>query len=439
MRMGFATNILNRVWMKVQHTGLRRDITQPNEGYPGLEGNPYPSYECAVMELGRKYSGIARWGNHAARNVVDTRAAFALGQGIRLSAAPDAANATAELAWCQAFLSHNALDLEELVNWQRESEIEGRLAVVLSPDRTTTNMVNARFLPWTFHGYDVAVSPKDYAMFEKITYQEGRAGAAVTLNTDSFVYRPYGGRTAEVKLPVPKACGVLRNMEAADKALSDLREINHLFASPTPHFKCADGREAAALDAMLAKSDWRIGRYLVTSAEFTMVGPDGAGVDALIKEITINAQIIAGHTGVPVHFLGFPELMSNRNTADTLAEALSAAVSKERKVTQGFMQELLEKAIAMANGFGMTPMNPKAVKVDIAEADAAALAELNTVWIPLYEAGAISLETLLKMVPGIDATEETKRVNSESARKAADTLARIKATPAAAGIGGSLS
>src|SRR3989304_3813022 len=45
--------------------------------------NPYDTREKLISELVRKYKGFAKWGNQLVQRIVDTRAAFALGRGIK--------------------------------------------------------------------------------------------------------------------------------------------------------------------------------------------------------------------------------------------------------------------------------------------------------------------------------------------------------------------
>jgi len=158
----------------------------------------------------------------------------------------------------------------------------------------------------------------------------------------------------------------------------------------------------------------------VTDAEVSMLGAPMGGVDSLYKEIETNTKIISGLTGVPAHFLGFPDLLSNRSTSDNLFEALTVSVAKERKVWIGFYQELFQAAMRLHNKSFSGALRPELVTAKIAEADKARLEMLATVWLPLYQGGALSLRSLLERVPGIDPTAEEKAIGEAAAKRAKD-------------------
>ncbi|MDP4879928.1 MAG: hypothetical protein NWR36_08580, partial [Opitutales bacterium] len=56
-----------------------------------------------------------------------------------------------------------------------------------------------------------------------------------------------------------------------------------------------------------------------------------AGGTSLTTEINTIAKIISGATGIPIHYLGFTDLMSNRATAEDLAELVNVTTSHERE------------------------------------------------------------------------------------------------------------
>lgn len=204
---------------------------------------------------------------------------------------------------------------------------------------------------------------------------------------------------------MPKLATVLRNIEDLDKALWDLRKINHYFASPTPYFKVENGKDVDNLYNFLKDTNWKIGKLLVSNADFELKGYTGTSVDALFKEIETHAKIISGTTGVPVHYLGIPDLLSNRATAENLLEVLYSSTEKERKVWVGFYEELFDKAMLMANknfqqNYKLRNSNgERTVYVDIPFITPERIKQLVDVWLPLYTAGVLELEDMKARIP----------------------------------------
>lgn len=204
---------------------------------------------------------------------------------------------------------------------------------------------------------------------------------------------------------------MLKLLEDIDKALWDWREMNHLFGAPTPFFKVENKSDVKPLQAALSEIQWRIGKLLITNADFSMVEITGAGAESIRKEIETKAKISSGMVGVPVHFLGFVDLMSNRATADNLMELLFASTSMERNSWVGLYSSMIEKAMRMHNEQMQNNLDSRALKVDIPEVSYQKLKELQEVWLPMYVGGGISLPTFLSKVPDVDVGAEIDRLS----------------------------
>jgi hypothetical protein len=148
----------------------------------------------------------------------------------------------------------------------------------------------------------------------------------------------------------------------------------------------------------------------------------------LQKEITTNIQLISGNTGVPVHFLGFPELMSNRSTADTLFDMVAASTHRERRIWMSFYTELFDRAIALANAGFQAGLRPGLVEAQIPEVSSKTMFELKDNWLPLFESGVLSLETLLAKIPDLDDPRaELQRIQQAAGEAAANALEVMRA------------
>jgi hypothetical protein len=130
-----------------------------------------------------------------------------------------------------------------------------------------------------------------------------------------------------------------------------------------------------------------------------------------MNEIITLAKIISGTTGVPVHFLGLPDLLSNRATADNLMELVWASTVKERETWNSAYTEILKKAIDKwnANNKGPTKLRNDVLRIEIQEVSSEQWTHLEKVFIPLLLAGKVSLEYVLSQIPNLDMQEELDR------------------------------
>ena len=95
-------------------------------------------------------------------------------------------------------------------------------------------------------------------------------------------------------------------------------------------------------------------------------------------------------------------------------------VKHQRKVWIGFYQELFQAAMRLHNKSFSGALRPELVTAKIAEADKARLEMLSSVWLPLYQGGALSLKSLLERVPGVDPAAEEKAIGEAAAKRAKD-------------------
>lgn len=372
-------------------------------------GNPYPTYPAAIKELCRKYEGVAEWGCDQARTIVDCRAAFTIGNGIQVvevdpatgkTVLESAGKAKAELDFIRQFIKHNNLDEEAVQEYAKEAELEGRILFVLKWNKEKGN-VDLRFLSYNDVAYQVNSAKSDYQVYESVEYKIN--STPYKLNKGEFVYKKFAGRVSKVNDLMPKTATILRKLEDLDKAMKDLRSINHLFASPTPHFNCEDGNAAKELYEKLKLVNWKIGKFIVTAkTTFALVGADAAGAQSLTTEVVNICKVISGVVGIPVHFLGLPDLMSNRSTSTDLFEMIIASTNRERKTWIGCWEEVFGAAMEMASANGAGTLRREAVSCDIPQITAEKIKELAEVWLPLYQANVIDLDYMLAMIPNAD-------------------------------------
>ena len=346
----------------------------------------YNIYSKQVKELGRLYDNIADWGCMIAKNVIDVRTAFAVGTGLKVKKREGfPGSAEKELDWCKEFMRYNNLDEEMPQEYAKEAEIEGKVLLRLLVDKKAKN-IRVVHTPWRKFNYDIKTPDYDFFNYIKAEYTgSGQPIVSFDLTAPWFVYRRFGGTADKVNETPPKIAFVLREMRDLDKAIWDWRKINRLFAAPTPVFYAPDKQTAKEIEEWLTANNWRIGKSLILGGldvKFELVGWKGDGFTTLKAETEGLVKTISGTTGVPVHFLGYPELLSNRDTADNLIELIALSTEKERRTWIGAYEELFQKAMVISNTVFGTTLNPMAVDAEIEETELSTKEESGNAPVP---------------------------------------------------------
>ena len=95
------------------------------------KGNTYNSYSAAVTEIANKYVGTAKWGVAQTGTIIDTRAAFIIGEGLNLSkVSAEGDEGKKELEWAEAFFEYNDIDQEIAQEFAKEA---GKEVINLTP------------------------------------------------------------------------------------------------------------------------------------------------------------------------------------------------------------------------------------------------------------------------------------------------------------------
>ena len=382
--------------------------------------NPYDTKEKLVAELVKKYKGYARWGNQLIQRIVDTRAAFTMAGGLK-AVARQPEKYQAELEFIRQFIELNELDGQFAQQLAVEKELEGQVLLVLEWDKEQEN-VRVKFISWNDTHYQVHYQDDFYHLIEKITYQSPNDGREIEIPSEQAVFIKFNARINS-REGVPTLSGLLQEAEDIDKALRDWRKLNRYFASPTPYFRTEDMQEAKELYEQLLSPgvNWQIGKVFAGPADFQLVEMSSASAQSIREEIETKIKILAGGSGVPVQFLGFPEFMSNRATAENTMEPVAlVSLSEQRSWERGF-KELFDKAIMLRNQMLSPPQLPLqsgAVEPKMKFITQAQVERLIQLYYPLWRDGAISLRTLLSLLPDIDPEKETRQssINSQGVK-----------------------
>lgn len=416
----------NRRLVKIQEL-LVDDILTVSEKETTYTGNRYKTYSDAVTAISDKYAGTADWGVIQAGNIIDLRSSYIIGQGLKVSADE---GGESELEWAQNFIEKNQLDHELAQDLAREAEIEGKVLIKLFPisppevvgEPIPEINIGIRWISWTTNKYTVNVDKEDYLQIENVTWQP-TTGGEVKLLPNIFVYKRFAGRLDVINDTVPRTGKCLTQIENLDMALRDWRQINKLYAAPTPHITCENAEQAKKLSEQIDSVNWKVGKFFSHTGELAFAQPDASGQQALENEIITLMKVISGCTGVPINALGCPELTTKYGADNQMMmDLITTATSKEREVWRGAYTELIIKAMKMWNAVShKTPLNPELIHVEIPMVTKEQWDRLINVWLPLFNSQAITLPTLLEQVPGLDVEAEVQ------AREEADEEAFQKA------------
>lgn len=388
----------------------------PNVAYRGTPSK-YNTYSSQVTQLGQMYDNEAPWGCMTAKNVIDVRTAFSVGQGVQVKKRDNYdGSAKKELAWVKEFMRFNNLDEEMPQEYAKEAEIEGKVLLRFMVDMEAQN-IRVIHVPWRKFAYEVFTNDYDFYDYNFASYTGSGGKVEFELPKMWFVYKRFGGTASQVNKTPPKTTFLLREMEDLDRAIVDWRIINRLFSAPTPVITTPDKQTAKDMYDWIKKTNWKIGKELILGGEnvkFELVGWQGDGYSTLKEETQALVKTISGTSGVPVHFLGYPELLSNRDTADNLIELIALSTNKERRTWVGAYEELFQKAMGISNiAFGTT-LDPMAINALIPFVTAAKIKVIRDLFLPMYGQGAMSLPTLLSQISGeIDVDAEILRIKLE--------------------------
>lgn len=409
---------IERLKLAVQHlefnpaTGL---FENDNATY---RGNTYPGDTAMIAAVNKAYNGCSDWGVNICKAVVEIRASMIGGAGIEVGVREGfTGDASKEIEFCKDLMMFNGLNADSQTSYAVEGGIEGRaLFVMNSVIDGGKKKIRVRFVPYTSNGgastYTIQTNPNDYTAITavKITPQSGQA--PYLLSPQYFAYRKFGGRASRVNQSSPLVGHVLPQIEAIDHALRDWREINNLYSKPTPVLELVNSSDAEPQYRLITQTlNWKIGQLLVVGGGvYKMVGPGMEGVQSILDEITVNLKITSGTTGIPPHFLGFPDLMANRATADSLTEVMFAATNKERSAWIQLYTEILRKSILLNNAIVGSAMDPSAIVALLPENAQTRLRQIVDIWLPVFSAKGITRKSFLDRIPGIDSEKEDEKV-----------------------------
>ncbi len=393
-----------------------------NLSIPGTT-NAYTNYDSQVTETYRKYNAEADFGNQETRAIVDLRTAFIAGEGISVSC--DDENTS---VWIEDFLLKNKLQGLEFIDAVKGSEMAGQSLCLLKQKEWHDGSIYIKVIrvPYSFKMPYRAVYDDNLIKENVVDVQIKREGVWISANFKDYVYTRLGGDDGNTSGPVTKIGTILTDLENYDRAIKDMRRNNHIFARITPVFKVETESEGTALRALLNKMKWKIGHAFIGTAGFKYETPTQGAHENLETELKSTIKTISAVTGIPVHWLGYVDLMSNRSTADSLYELIKNATIIERSIWQASLYDIIIKSQELyinAGGMNLKKLNYdfeiKLPLIDFSEF----LNRVKALKLA-YMDRAISIDDYRNALPGIDPLK-TKRSLEKEEREEENNLIKV--------------
>jgi hypothetical protein len=377
---------------------------------PGTD-NDYTSYSSQTQAIFKKYNGRDAIGNEQLRGVIDTRTAFIAGEGLSVISKDENL-----LKFVDDFFRFNKLKGSRFNQFIQQGEMEGRVLLYLKADNKNKNIKLLRHLTEFSNGYSYKVNlldNRDTDSIKSITIKKGDEDPKDIVNNFEFIKT--GGDFSNVNEPTTRAGLCLHAIDSYARAKNAMRKNNHLFAKITPFFSSENQSDVEKFRTLALSKQWKIGDAMsAMKGKLEMVVPAVGAMENLKQEQTVNAKTISFVTGIPVHWMGWVDLMSNRSTAESLYETINNATIQDRNIWSESIYSLIIKAQEMAidKGFLKGTLNYDfEVKIPlIAFYKMKPLVEALSL---AYADNAISIQDYRNNLPGIDPYKTAQMSDSD--------------------------
>ena len=312
-------------------------------------------------------------------------------------------------------MAFNNLDSSLPRDLSKEAELEGQVAIRLVWD-SKEKLPRLRYYSQSTTGYTVEPLRDPYSVKPLLKLKFTHNMEDVSLSDEKFSFISFNDKLG-VWEGYPTCGPILREVEHLEKDMIDWRRLNHLFAHPTPHFKCETQEEADAVNDMIKTLGWKVGTAIATSSDFNLKGPTGAEANLLMLSITTHAKLISAHTGIGIHFLGFANVMSNRATAESMGEPTEVVLHAEISGWKALYKDLYQKAINMRNARLNRKVPVDAIVPKIIPITDRQWKTIKDIFMPAAEKGLISHEFFLSQLPDVDTEAEMERIKDDEKAK----------------------
>lgn len=396
---------------------------EPEQGkdFDQRRGNElYTTYETQVNAIYNLYENRSQFGCGETRMVIDWRATQIAGNGVNFSSEDPATN-----EFLTRWSRENKLTGLRAWEFARTGEMEGK-SLLYNEKRTVRGKkkILVKHLPWYRWQYRVYGSDDDGEEIDRIEFQDAKK-QLVKLTEGQFVYARLGGVSSNrdgyvLNNTTPPVAYSLYHLVNLGRCLADLRDNNHLFYKPALALEAKDSLSAQSLRSLLfgrktkgdlaAELQVNDRTFYIVDGKMYFVEPSGACVESSIKEATILTQKVSSDQGIPVHFLGMPNLMSNRATADDLHEMVNGTTMRQREAWKDAYTELARQACELDGGnYDLDSITVTMPVVMLSDID-----RIVRVWLPLYQEGLIDKRSMIEKIPGVDPEIILERLEEQS-------------------------
>jgi hypothetical protein len=293
--------------------------------------------------------------------------------------------------------------------------MEGRVLLYLVPDKKRKQIKILRHLSEYSSGYSYKVNlvdDRDPDSIRSITIKKKDKNETITKN---FEFVKLGGDFSNINETTTRTGLCLHAIDSYARAKNGMRKNNHLFAKITPFFSSENQADVDKFRTLALSKNWKIGDAMAAmKGKLEMVVPALGAMENLKEEMTINAKTISFVSGIPIHWLGWVDLMSNRSTADSLYETINNATIQDRNIWSDAFYSIIVKAQEMAidNGFYEGTVNFD-FEVKIPLISFYKMKPLIEALSLAYADDAISIQDYRHNLPGIDPYKTSQMVDSD--------------------------
>lgn len=397
-----------------------------------VDKNNYPTYINQIQTINRMFNNRTDYGAEILRALIKIRVSFIGGEGVSVKAK------TKKIEDCVTkFLEYNKmLEGSGLLKILTLQEMEGKSLLQLKPIKKKDKWENIKVIKYSYYvtPYEVKENGLDKDEYESVKISTNKLSKDtilklkstksgqndINLNSDEFVFIKVGGSPDRVNNTPPLIANVLTDIENFSRCKYDMRANNHLYGRITPVFLVEDIGQAKSLQNKINLIDSVIGKsYVGVAKQVFYLEPSGKAQEVLAKEMIDLLRIIGTNMGIPIHYLSYPDLLSNRATAENLLEMINAATNQERLINEEAFTELVRKAmiIGVEKGIEGFVNESDNFEIKLNFATLALLKQIAEVWMPLFMEEIVSKKSLMSRLPGINVNKELALLKKEKEEK----------------------
>ena len=327
--------------------------------------NTHTDYLGQVNELYRMLEGSALYGGEQTKAILGYRTSFLAGEGLHV-----AADTTELQEWIESWLKREGLDGRMLSDAVEDTEVCGHVLWTVDDlgrvNRHPSFVGYEGYTPDFYLGSQSPLlgwmQPAWWPSFTGVrltgiqTRMTGTTyGPWLEDPRDRFVYVRTGGHGNVARFPAPttRLCLLIDSIKNYDRAVREARKLNNQTSRQVQAIEHTD--EGDATDLQEERDHYREnplqdGDMVITRGSFGFHHSDAGAVETLKTEAAMIVKDLSGVSGVPPHWLGYVDLLSNRATAYSLFETVAAGTHVERLSWEQGLHDLIRIAVRVLDG-----------------------------------------------------------------------------------------